>query len=116
MVVEDKAPLRAITARILEREGYKVITAGNGLEALSRAETVRGGIDLLLTDVVMPEMLGQVLADTMRLTQPEIRSSSPRVRAARAGAGRPAADGPLLQKPLSAAELLTHVADVVGRE
>ncbi len=110
LVVEDQAPLRTITARILERAGYRVLTASSGPEAL---EIAAGGqpIDLLLTDVVMPEMLGQRLAEAIRETRPRLRVvfASGFARPALEQSGR-VLDGPLLQKPFSSAELLSLVA------
>jgi CheY-like chemotaxis protein len=51
-----------LTQRILVRHGYRVITARHGAEALRLAKTHEGAIDLLLTDVVMQQMLGQEVA------------------------------------------------------
>jgi PAS domain S-box-containing protein len=73
LVVEDADDLREITELILTRNGYRVITAGNGAEALDVAKNHSGAIDLLLTDVVMPHMHGPELAKRIRASQPEIR-------------------------------------------
>jgi signal transduction histidine kinase len=67
LVVEDETPVRHLTRRILDSAGYEVITAANGLEALGMVERRGDDIDLVLTDVVMPEMGGQELA--RRLSQ-----------------------------------------------
>jgi CheY-like chemotaxis protein/two-component sensor histidine kinase len=58
LVVEDQAPVRRQARRILEAYGYRVVEAGDGAEALERLD----GVDLLLTDVVMPGMSGRELA------------------------------------------------------
>ncbi len=115
LVVEDQAPLRAITARILTRAGYRVLTAGNGPEALSLAAATSEPIDVLLTDVVMPEMLGTMLAHTMMQARPELRVvfTSGFARPALEHSGRPL-EGPLLQKPVPAAELLRQLAAVLA--
>ena len=115
LVVEDQAPLRAITARILTRAGYRVLTAGNGPEALSMAAATSEPIDVLLTDVVMPEMLGTMLAHTMMQARPELRVvfTSGFARPALEHSGRPL-EGPLLQKPVPAAELLRQLAAVLA--
>lgn len=55
LLVEDEEGVRALGARILERHGYTVLEARNGRDALSVASQHSGAIDLLLTDVVMPE-------------------------------------------------------------
>ena len=62
LVVEDEEAVRELTQRILVRHGYRVITARHGTEALAVAQTYEGAIDLLLTDVVLPQMLGQEVA------------------------------------------------------
>ncbi|MHB1572269.1 MAG: ATP-binding protein, partial [Solirubrobacteraceae bacterium] len=110
LLVEDQAPLRAITTRILERAGYRVIGAASGPEALELAETAPS-LDLVLTDVVMPEMLGQRLAELLRETRPQLRVvfASGFARPALEQAGR-VLDGPLLQKPFSSQELLALIA------
>jgi two-component system cell cycle sensor histidine kinase/response regulator CckA len=72
LLVEDEDALREVTRRILTRNGYTVITAANGAEALTAAAgTPR--IDLLLTDVIMPEMVGKDLADRIRALRPTTR-------------------------------------------
>ena len=113
LLVDDQPALRAVTARILGRAGYDVLAAANGPEALELAET-RERIDVLLTDVVMPEMLGQQLAELLRERRPTVRVIfiSGFARPALEHGGRPL-DGPLLQKPFSAGELLAQVAETL---
>jgi CheY-like chemotaxis protein len=72
LVVEDEKALREVTRRIFSRNGYHVITAANGPEALGMAADHPGEIHLLVTDVVMPRMLGKEVAEKMRLIKPEI--------------------------------------------
>jgi hypothetical protein len=73
LVVEDEDNLRALTERILTRNNYQVITAANGAEALAVARQHAGPIDLLLTDVVMPQMLGHDLAQELLASRPDLR-------------------------------------------
>ncbi|MFC7530065.1 ATP-binding protein [Actinoplanes sp. GCM10030250] len=73
LVVEDEEALREVTRRILDRNGYHVLTAPNGPEALNTAEHATGPIHLLLTDVIMPQMLGKELATTIRELYPATR-------------------------------------------
>jgi CheY-like chemotaxis protein len=56
LVVEDEAALRAVTERIFTRNGYQVITAADGPQAVDVASGHPGEIHLLVTDVVMPHM------------------------------------------------------------
>jgi CheY-like chemotaxis protein len=62
LLVEDQNEVRALTRRILEKRGYRVLVAANGGDALRLAEQQGGTIDLLLTDVVMPGMSGPELS------------------------------------------------------
>ena len=74
LLVEDDTALREMAGTLLQRLGYAVLTAGNGVEALAlhqRPET--GHVDLLLTDVVMPSMGGKELADRVRALYPHTR-------------------------------------------
>ena len=56
LVIEDHPDQRELLAIVLQREGYRVVTAANGLEALRQVETLRP--DLIITDLEMPEMGG----------------------------------------------------------
>lgn len=73
LVVDDEEGLRVVTKRILNRSGYKVITASNGAEALQVAKSYVGTIDLLLTDVVMATMQGPSVAKEVTKLIPGIR-------------------------------------------
>jgi PAS domain S-box-containing protein len=73
LVVEDEAALREVAGRILSGAGYHVITAECGPEALELAARHEGAIDLLLSDVVMPGMLGKELADRLVGVRPDTR-------------------------------------------
>ncbi|MEM6531096.1 MAG: ATP-binding protein [Myxococcota bacterium] len=65
LVAEDNAQVRRLATRILERQGYHVVSAGDGQEALEHARRLTGPVDLLLTDVVMPVMSGRELAERL---------------------------------------------------
>jgi two-component system, cell cycle sensor histidine kinase and response regulator CckA len=73
LVVEDEEPLRRIARRTLEAAGYKVLTAANGDEALATSAGRGGAIHLLLTDVVMPQMSGRVLATQLTKQRPALK-------------------------------------------
>jgi CheY-like chemotaxis protein len=73
LLVEDEEQVRAVVLNILRRQGYRVIPAQNGGEALLLCEKHSGAIDLLLTDVVMPRMSGPELAKRLAMTRPEMK-------------------------------------------
>ena len=72
LLVEDDPSVRHITARILRRHGYIVVEASRPSEARAISET-GDNVDLLLTDLVMPEMTGVKLADELTLGRPGLR-------------------------------------------
>jgi two-component system cell cycle sensor histidine kinase/response regulator CckA len=73
LVVEDQAEVRAVTRNTLLRQGYVVLEAASGAQALSLLETHRGAVHLLLTDVVMPGMSGRDLAQQIVALRPGLR-------------------------------------------
>jgi PAS domain S-box-containing protein len=73
LVVEDNAPVRRLTQRLLERLGYTVLVASNGAEALEVVAAHEKKIDLLLTDFTMPRMNGDELALALQKSHPSIR-------------------------------------------
>jgi len=72
MLVEDEAPVRLMTTKLLERAGYVVVPMANAAEALAHVSEGRGQIDVLVTDVVMPGMSGIKLAEEMMARHPEM--------------------------------------------
>jgi two-component system, cell cycle sensor histidine kinase and response regulator CckA len=73
LLVEDEEGLRSLNARGLRSRGYSVIEASNGVEALEALEQKNGAIDLVVSDVVMPEMDGPTLLKTMRGRNPDLK-------------------------------------------
>jgi len=73
LVVEDEKAVRDLTVRILQQLGYSILTASSGAEALEISRSHTGHIDLLLTDVVMPNMSGRQLADHLQTTRPSTK-------------------------------------------
>jgi len=72
LLVEDEAPVRALARRVLEQGGYTVLEAADGMEGARIADAFQGEIDLLLTDVVMPNLGGRGLVDRLRVTRPRM--------------------------------------------
>ena len=73
LLVEDDALLRELTREILEGFGYAVLDSGHPQEAIRTAERHQGPIALLITDVMMPDINGRVLAETLTAVRPEMR-------------------------------------------
>ena len=73
LVVEDEAVVLKLTARMLAGQGYSVLTAGTSTEAIHLAHEHAGKIDLLLSDVIMPEMNGRDLAKLLVSFQPDLK-------------------------------------------
>jgi PAS domain S-box-containing protein len=73
LVVEDSDDFREIVDRILSRNGYEVLVAANGPDALEMARGYTGHIDLLLTDMIMPRMQGSELAPRLVESRPDLR-------------------------------------------
>jgi nitrogen-specific signal transduction histidine kinase/CheY-like chemotaxis protein len=115
LVVEDEAALREVTRRILARNGYQVITAASGPEALEIARSYPGEIHLLVTDVVMPHMLGKEVAEQVLLIKPEteVLYMSGYARPVLASQGRLEPGVALVEKPFSEADLLAKAGQVL---
>jgi CheY-like chemotaxis protein len=72
LLVEDEAQVRAILKEILEGQGYHVLAASNGEEALSISQDLESDIKLMITDVVMPQMSGRELAERVLAVRPNL--------------------------------------------
>jgi signal transduction histidine kinase/CheY-like chemotaxis protein len=70
LVVEDEHEVRALVRQVLQERGYRVIEAGGPREALRFVTDATTSVDLLLTDVIMPQMTGRALADLLTADQP----------------------------------------------
>ncbi|MBC7575988.1 MAG: response regulator [Tardiphaga sp.] len=73
LLVEDEEGLRSLNARGLRSRGYTVVEASNGLEAMEVLEEREGAVDLVVSDVVMPEMDGPTLLKEMRARNPDLK-------------------------------------------
>jgi two-component system cell cycle sensor histidine kinase/response regulator CckA len=72
LIVDDEEPVRKFVGRVLGEAGYDTRMAASGVEAIEIAERMEG-LDLLVTDVMMPEMLGDELARRLRQQQPSLK-------------------------------------------
>ncbi len=114
LVVEDEAPVRNACKRILERAGFRVIEATDGVQALAKIDGLR--IDLLLTDVVMPGgMSGRDLAQHIEQLQPSVpvlfMSGYTADVIATRGVLEPGVN--VIEKPFSSADLLNMVSSLL---
>jgi CheY-like chemotaxis protein len=73
LVVEDEVGVLSLVASVLRGCGYDVLTASQPTQALETAAKHQGKIDLLFTDVIMPEMNGRELADVLLESRPSMR-------------------------------------------
>ena len=73
LFVEDFGPLRDTMRIVLEAHGYRVVEAVDGKEALAKFRTSKNKIDIVVTDVIMPNMNGKELADLIRQETPDMR-------------------------------------------
>ena len=115
LLVEDAEPLRKLANMFLKENGYHVLEAGDGAEALQLMRENRTVIDLLLTDVVMPGINGRVLAERLAPRQPKMRVlyMSGYTDSFIAGHGVLEAGTHLLHKPFTEDALVRKVREVL---
>lgn len=116
LVVDDEEMVRRLAARMLLGEGYHVLEARGGEEAIRVLQRASQRIDLVVTDVAMPGLGGRQLGATIYRCWPEVRvlfmSGFPAHRILEEGALDPAS--PFLQKPFTRDQLSRKVRDVLG--
>jgi PAS domain S-box-containing protein len=117
LLVEDNDLVRQLAHSVLEQFGYRVLEARNGAEAHRLSRGYEGKIDLLLTDVVMPGMSGQALAERIREGRPttEILFMSGYSEEVTLEQGSLAGGRRFLQKPFSPAELGQRVRELLDK-
>jgi PAS domain S-box-containing protein len=119
LVVEDDELVRVLINRIMTRYGYRVLLANDGWKALAICQKHVGNIDILLSDLVMPQMSGQELADQARQMRPGIKVlfMSGYNRGNGPQEGRLAEEEELITKPFTPDELARKVREVLdGKE
>ena len=116
LVVEDEDAVRRLVRSTLERRGYRVLVASSGPEAL-RIASVEPSIDMLVTDLVMPQMSGLEVAKRVREDRPEIRvlfMSGYTDRSLQKTGALPESTE-FMQKPFTPAVLAARVREVLDR-
>ena len=111
LVVDDEVSLRQMLVRQLRSEGYNVVEAGYGLEALAVARSSAEPIDLVLSDIIMPGMIGTELAQRLLAEHPGIRvvlMSAHTLDPVAASSDR-VANVPVLAKPFEGQRMLALV-------
>jgi CheY-like chemotaxis protein len=107
LVVDDQEGVRALLRRELNERGHTVLEAGDGGEALHLVRRRNGAVDLILSDVVMPQMNGTELATHIAVEFPDVpvilMSAFTPAGVARVGVGESLV--PILQKPFEPAQL-----------
>jgi len=117
LVVDDEDSVRAIVGRTLQAEGYEVLSAREGREALRELEEIGGAVDLVVTDLVMPGMGGLQLRGELARRYPDLPlvwiSGHP--MEPEFTRGTPGKNQPFLMKPVEPDALLDTVAQVLER-
>jgi two-component system, cell cycle sensor histidine kinase and response regulator CckA len=116
LLVEDNAGVRAFAAEVLSKAGYDVRSARHGVEALELMRTFESSIDVVVTDVVMPEMGGRPLVEQLRKRRPSLpvlyitgyTDDASMIDELKATQAR------LLEKPFTASQLAEAVAALGG--
>ncbi|MBV8758401.1 MAG: PAS domain S-box protein [Deltaproteobacteria bacterium] len=114
LLVEDEAPFRRATRRLLERHGYRVVDAENGLEALRLWHATEPEVALVVTDLVMPGGIsGQDLAERLRAERPDAKFVFTSGYSTQRG-GIVSADN-FVQKPFASGQLLETIRRTLDR-
>ncbi len=118
LLAEDEGPVRKVLVRTLEKYGYRVLEAQNGIEAVQKAWAYKDPIHLLLTDTVMPKMNGKELADELKKTRPKTKvlfvSGYPREVLSQQGILN--SDIHLIQKPFELEDLAREIRKILDEK
>ncbi len=118
LVCEDDEVIRELLCEILEGSGYRVLSAEHGKRALALARDSAAHIDLLITDVMMPEMDGRVLAEKLRSLHSNLKVLfvSGYAEEVIAPDGEPRRDAQFLPKPFTSSGFLRRIREVLDRQ
>jgi len=112
LLVEDEDSVRRLLERILSDQGYEVLVARDGVDALRISQSFEGAIDLIVTDLMMPNLSGEELASRLLISRPEMRvmfvsGYSERIPTL--------PQSKLIHKPFEEPALLTEVRELLDR-
>jgi CheY-like chemotaxis protein len=114
LVVEDEESIRKLVSTILQDQGYQVLSAGDGMEALQNLQMLKGKCDLVITDVIMPRMKCTSFVEGVKAMRPEARilfmSGYAGDTLQANGVGE---DRPFLQKPFLPNTLIEQVHELL---
>lgn len=118
LVVDDEIAIREVVQRTLIGHGYRVLTAGDGTEAIAQFSEHRGEVKAVLTDIMMPFMDGVTLSRTLKKMDPDVRiiassgMGSAKGRQDKAAALQSLQINTFLHKPYTAGEILTAIGEL----
>jgi two-component system, cell cycle sensor histidine kinase and response regulator CckA len=116
LVVDDETAVRRFACRVLERAGYGIFEATDGVEALELIESRGGALEAVVSDIVMPRMNGVELMQALSLSQPELpvilMSGYATAALTDLGIATPCS---ILPKPFSSERLLAEVSRCIRR-
>jgi DNA-binding response OmpR family regulator len=117
LVTDDTGPVLDFTRRVLQTYGYTVLSATNADIALQVCRAYEGKIDLLLTDIVMPEVFGGTLAEEAMRVRPDLKVlfMSVHSRETFTAYGALTQDSDLLEKPFTPIDLVARVRESLDR-
>jgi two-component system, cell cycle sensor histidine kinase and response regulator CckA len=113
LLVDDSAPLRELTRRLLEDSGYTVLHASEAMEAIRIAGQYKGPLPLLITDVIMPGLTGPALAERLTAGRPETRVLFTSGYADHKDLQHPLLDCAFLEKPFTRDDLIRKVRELL---
>ncbi len=114
LLIEDDAMVRSLAATFLRRNGYVVLEADSGSTGLAMAQTQQGRLDLLLTDMILPDQSGEKIAKQIQANHPETAVLFiSGYGDSRSRTGQEKSQPRLLQKPFTGSELLMTVRQIL---
>lgn len=116
LLVDDERALRAYVSMVLQRGGFQVLEAGDGLDALTLLRGVRGAVNVLITDVKMPRMSGIELVEVVKTDFPDIPVVYVSAEGLRDRLDNPLGHITFLQKPFGPQAILEAVRSVTAPE